>query len=515
MKKHLLLIILLTSISFSGMAQFKYVTNTNIGQKYLIDSIDGQPTGIEHFTVDFNSILGNSYYTATTVVFKKCQTQKGLQVNVYPDSTTTTNIKAGDFKCELFNNNGNPVHVASVDSMIALMKKFTQLNLTTADSTKNLYWKPGACLFDVVKGDTTNLAFGTYPGKYKRVEYGFQFDFTGKNVASDLTFTINTYNAGNTGKTASYDLYAYFGSVSAATAIDTIKNFYVTGSGLKEIKLAEALGIKFSDFSTKKVIFFLKTMGTGTAIEEGKYDPIIVFDDMKVAWGSPRWISPAVAAGTIYNEGGKGTYTEYTLEGTTGTAKLYLKDAGRVGELKIINDVEFPPSLYQFKDSLGVYANDGSGKYTVPVSYKFYPSVLNSETGSYSDSYIAISAPVSGSSTNDDIMVLMTFKPKQSSETIERLEIDNGVRFWWDVQTCSIDNLKPNKIIHNETTSFDVISNNRSIYVYGAKGQTVIYDSLGRTTGVYTSSEAEKGIQVKKGIYMVSTDKGKVKISVQ
>lgn len=515
MKKHLLLIALLTSISFSGMAQFKYVTNTNIGQKYVIDSIDGQPTGIEHFTVDFNSILGNSYYTASTVVFKKCQTQRGLQVNVYPDSAATANIKAGDFKCENYGSNGNPVHVASVDSLIAIMKKHVQLNLQPGDTTKNIYWKPGACLFDVVKGDTTNLAFGTYPGKYKRVEYGFQFDFTGKNVATDLTFTINTYDAGNTGKTASYDLYAYFGKVDTATIIKKIKNFYVTGSGLKTVKLAEALGINFSEFSTKKVFFFLKTMGTGTPIEEGKYDPIIVFDDMKVAWGSPRWISPAVAAGTKYNEGGKGNYTEYTLDGTTGTAKLYLKDAGRVGELKIINDVEYPPSLFQFKDTLGVFANDGSGKYTVPVSYKFYPSVLNSETGNYSDSYIAIAPPASGNSTNDDIMVLMTFKPKQSSETIERLEIDNGVRFWWDVQTCSIDNLNPNKITDNKISNFDVVSSNQSIYVYGARGVVTIYDAIGRTTGILTPSDAENGIYVQKGIYFVSTYNGKVKISVQ
>jgi|GEM_PF-1694803 len=433
MKKLLLLTAGILALSTSAIAQFRFQDHTGIGQDYTIDSIGNTPTGTYSFYVHFNTDKNVSTYSETAVSFAKCQTQRGIQVKVYPDSTSTTAVVANDFKCDNYGSNGNPTYVANTDSLINIMKKFTALNVATADSARNYYWKPAACLFDVVNGDTANQAFGCYPGKYKRVEYGFQFNMTGFAPTSDLSFTMDTYDPGNTGKTAAYKLIVFIGSVSAANAVDTIENFYITGSGKKVVKLAYELGIDSLRFNDK-VYIHLTTMGTDTAQIEGMYDPIIIFDDFRISWGAPEWVSPAVSSGTIYNENGAGTYSPYTVDATTNvaTVQVYLKDKSRVSSMTIINDVEFPPSKYQFLDSLGVFANDGSGNYNVPVSYKLTKSELNSETGNYSDSYITIPAP--DSKTDDDIMVLMTFTPKSTAFT-ERIEVNNGVRFWWDVQT--------------------------------------------------------------------------------
>jgi hypothetical protein len=523
MRKFTLLLTVLLAFSAASMAQFRFgsTSNTNktIGQSLVVDSLNGAPTGVSHFTVNFNSNLGNSFYNATAVTFKKCQTQKGLQVNTYPNATSTTAIKAGDFKCESYGGSGNPVHVASTDSLISIMKKYTELNVASTDtnvSLKNLYWKPAACLFDVVKGDTTNLAFGCYPGKFKRVEYGFEFDFSGFGLSSDLSFTIDTYDPGNTGKTAIYKLIVFLGSVSAANAVDTIENFYVTGSGKKEVKLAEALGLNYSVFSTKKVFIMINTLGTNSEITEGTYDPIIIFDNFNVSWGTPSWVSPVVTSGQIYNESGAGNYSPATINqaGTQAKVQLYLKDKGRVSTISLINDVESPPSRYQFLDSLGVFANDGTGKYTIPVSYKFTPSVLNEETYSYSDSYITIPAPAS--STADDLMILMKYTPNANSELTERVEINNGIRFWWDVQSHKGSEL-PIEVVSIEKTGLDgmtVYVSDNKLYVKGAESSVSIYNLMGQKIGTYTAFEAEKGISTQKGILIIKASKGAVKVIV-
>lgn len=503
------------TFSVSSIAQFRFNTTPAIGQKLVVDSLDGKPTGVSHFTVNFNSNLGNSSYNDTICSFRKCQTQKGLQVNTYTDATTTTTVKAGDFKCENYNSNGNPVHVASTDSLIAIMNKFSALNITKADSVRNLYWKPAACLFDVVKGDATDLAFGSYPGKYKHVEYGFQFDFSGFGLSSDISFSIDTYDPGNTGKTASYKLIVFLGSISSANAVDTIENFYVTGSGKKEVNLAEALGVNYSVFSSKKVYIMITTLGTDSEIVEGKYDPIIIFDNFNVSWGAPSWVSPVVTSGQMHNQNGTGIYSPATINtaGTVAKVQVYLKDQGRISTMKLINDVEFPPSKYQFLDSLGVFANDGAGNYIIPVVYTFTPSVLNTETGNYSDSYITIPAPASA--TNDDIMVLMKYTPNESI-LVERLEINNGIRFWWDVQTHKKSELplEPSSIEKVGINGVTAYASDGRIYIDGAEYTVTLYNIMGQRIGTYTSDMASKGISVKKGIFIVSTTEGALKVLV-
>jgi len=496
--------------SLASNAQFRLQSNTVIGQTYEANT----ETGIYSFLVHFNTDKPVSSYTETTVSFSKCQTQRGLQVKVYTDSTTSTTVVASDFKCDNYGSNGNPVYVASTDSLIAIMKKYSKLNATTADSLRNAYWKPAACLFDVIKGDTTNQAFGCYPGKYKHVEYGFQFGLTGFAITSDLSFTIDTYDPGNTGKTATYQLIAYLGSVSSTTAIDTIENFYVTGSGKKEVKLAKLLGIDSAQFNNK-VYILISTQGTGTPQVEGVYDPIIIFDDFKISWSTPEWVSPAATSGIIYNQGGIGIYSPYTVKedpnnpgSLIGTVEIILKDKGRVSALTIINDVENPPSQYQFLSTGRVWANDGTGNYTIPVEYTFTPSTLNAETGNYTDSYITIPAP--SGKTDDDIKVLMTFKPK-ATDLIERIEINNGIRFWWDVQTKAYSVA----VSKAQSTAFTIRSANGKVYVNQAEGPVVIYSIIGKKAGSFTPAEAAAGISLHKGLWMVTTSKGTSKIMIQ
>ncbi|HBL73256.1 MAG TPA: hypothetical protein DD409_10540 [Bacteroidales bacterium] len=499
MRKQLLFLTGAFLLAGSVSAQFRFQSNEGIGQTYQ-DTL-----GTYSFLVHFNTTKNVTTYNETTISFAKCQTQRGLQVKVYPDETSTTAVEAGDFKCNNYGSNGNPVYVASTDSLINIMKKHMALNETTADSARNQYWKPAACLFDVVKGDTTNQAFGCYPGQYKRVEYGFQINLTGFAPTTDISFTMDTYDAGNTGLTASYDLIVFLGSVSAANAVDTLENFYVTGSGKKVVKLAKELGIDSARFNTKVYIHII-TKGTASPIAKDSYDPIVIFDDFMVEWGAPSWVAPAVTSGEIYNQGGTGIYSPFTVKENIGYVQVYLKDKDRVSSLTIINDVEFPPSKYQFLDSAGVFANDGSGNYTVPVAYTVTRSVLNQESGNYSDSYLTIPAPAA--KTDDDIMVLMTFTPKTSDFT-ERIEVNNGVRFWWDVQTKGYVGL-------DKTTlrTIRVYSTNGTLVLEGATQPVTLFNSLGQCLGTFQAEQAARGLTVQPGLWLVKTQEGAVKVLV-
>ena len=62
-------------------AQFKFTTNTNIGQTLTTDSVKG----IQTFLVDFKTAKDSSYWkydddtqTTFTITVFKCQTQRGM-----------------------------------------------------------------------------------------------------------------------------------------------------------------------------------------------------------------------------------------------------------------------------------------------------------------------------------------------------------------------------------------------------------------------------------------------------
>ncbi len=419
----LLLCLVLPAGLTSG--QFSMKDNTVIGQSLLTD----EGTGISTFTVHFNTTKDSSYWTYIdstgiyTITLNKCQTQKGLQVNVYPDASSASAVINGDFECRDYGSNRNPVRVKNLASLVEILDKFKIKNAGTGDSLKNVPWKPAACLFDLDE-QGTNQAFGAFPGMYKRVEYGFQYNFSGVLVtADDISFEIDTYGLGNTGKQASYTLTVATGS--ATNIIATVNDFYVTGSGKKTVKLAEAIGKVPADFSNQKVYFFLKTLGTDALMAETSVDPVIVLDNMTVSFKKPSWIAPAagVTANAILNN------AKDPVAGSLGKENLFaihFQTSGRLGAFTITNDRAFHATkLFTFLAEGAVKAKDSLGKYTVDVPYTF---TAGSETVKEK---IVIAAPAAGA-VDDDLMFYLKATPTSTSPVTNRLELDCGTRIWYD-----------------------------------------------------------------------------------
>lgn len=494
----------------SSFAQFNFNTNTNIGQVLSVDSVKGVGT----FDVNFNTAKASSSWVydgegKLTVTSQKCQTQKGLQINVYESAeSTAAAVINGDFECRDYGGNRNPSHVHSVDSLLSVLGKFVELNEGTADSVKNVYWKPAACLFDV-NGDDKNQAFGAYPGMYKRVEYGFQFNFSGKAVQEDITFDIDTYYAGNTGKTASYTLTVAFGSATGVIA--TVDNFYVTGGGKKSVKLAEAIGKTPADFSNQKVYIFVKTLGTDTEISKETVDPIIVFDNIHVVYGLPTWIAPdaGILTNGLYNNSeapAKGKINEKGLFG------LNLQTSGRLGAFSITNNREdHYTKLYNFPEQGAVKANDGNGNYTVDVPYTLTPEIQDDATGNWSKEKIVIEAPASGT-VNDDIMLFLEYTPKSTSSVFENLELDCGVRIFYEFYVAG-DNTSAIDQIDNNAAA--VYAANGKIYVENATETVIVRNVAGQRMAVASSDNAQSGIAVPAGVYLVTTGQNTTKILVK
>lgn len=410
-------------------AQFKFTTNTNIGQTLTTDSVKG----IQTFLVDFKTAKDSSYWkydddtqTTFTITVFKCQTQRGMQVNVYEaDTAGAPKVINGDFECRDYGGNRNPVRVASIASLMDILAKYEEKNKGTADSLKNVRWKPSACLFDT---DATGAdqAFGAHPGKYKVVEYGFQFNFSGFSVTpEDLYFEIDTYDEGNTGKTASYKLTVAVGS--ATGVIKEINDFYITGSGKKKVSLAGAAGLPVSDFNNKKVFFFLRTSGTGTEIAEGSVDPTIVFDNFQVSYQMPCWVSPAagIQANVTLNNAAN---PAWGAVGTENIFSLPLKTTGRIGTLQITNDWDlFSNRVFAFLAEGALKARDAFGKYSVDVPYTF----TNDDEATPAKAKIVVAAPASGV-VNDDLMFFFKATPASTLVSNGKLELNCGVRIWYE-----------------------------------------------------------------------------------
>jgi hypothetical protein len=412
--------------------QAKPENYASIGQSFVKDA----ETQSAVFTINFNTDQPTSTWTQvddTTVTFSwgKARTGKGFGVTVWAADTAnapTVNPNE-DFKVRSnrFRSNENPNHVASVDSMQALLAKWGEVYAGTSDSAKNTLSNYSACVFDV-DGDPANQAYGVHPGIYKKLEYDIALRLAGQVLTSDISFTMNTYDAGNTGETASYDLRLKFSSTDT-----TIQDFYTTGSGLKSVNVAETFGLPISALSNQsEVHLYISTDGTGTAIAEGSYDPTIVVDDITVTFAAPVWIEPSggLDGGTFSNADAPftGNVGEPTVVG------LPLKIKGRVAALKITDNLyknnkgdKFNKML-TFPDTLGVMANDGNGNYTVEVPYIITKAALDMGTMEWSNQKIEIAAPDAPS--NDDLMFYFKVLPEAASYFVN-MEIDAGVRIFY------------------------------------------------------------------------------------
>ncbi|HET7734220.1 MAG TPA: hypothetical protein VFK73_10320, partial [Paludibacter sp.] len=490
MKKILLSALLSAFVLGGAFAQFNLSTNTTIGQVLKNVNYNDKDT----FTVDFNSPTTTAStfttkvikvtslnYGKDSVVIKKYQTQKGLQVKAFLDATTTTEYKIGSADCNNYGANRNPLAIYSVDSLKKILGGTNIVRANVADSIS----RPAACLFRLADGDA---AFGLYPGKAKRVEYGFYISMVGKQVTSDITFDIRTLDAGNSGKTASYGLRVYKSSTfTPANAIgDSVANFYVTGSGVTSKSLAAAINVDPSALSNKTIYIIIKTLGTPNAssvtdavpnpVDANNVplitDPTIAFDNLRFEYQVALWKAPslAMAASTanIYLDHNNGTVAVGTSSDyTAGTAvavpaststpiKFYLTSVGRVQNLNLkeSNDASAHQAAFSFAATGAVKAKDISGNFTVVVPYTLN---INGTTLVYD---LDIAAPVGGVPANDTLEVTTNAVVPLSSTRTVRFEITNGTRFWYDIAaTGSVVSGIQNSNLQNVT----VYSGNNSI----------------------------------------------------
>lgn len=432
-----LMICCLLLVSYAN-AQFKFGDKSSIGQTLTVDT----ETGVALFLLDFNTDKPSSSWTTDpepAISFQKCQNNRGFQSEVFEsDAADATTIFNGDFKVRRWNSNENPVHMASIDSMTAIFDKWAELYAGTADSVTNVIWKPSACLFDV-GGDPNNQAFGTHPGMYKRVEYGFQFSFDGLIVGSDIEFEMDTYDVGNTGQTASYSL-----TVAVGEDTITLADYYVTGTGMKTVKVAEATGMDYTSWSGQKVYIWLKTQGTNTLIEKGSYDPTVVFDNMSVSYQLPVWISPPAGAQSnlILGEPNNPLVGEVGVPIAT---SIPLQTIARTGSLVIVDDLQNRMiKNLSFAETGALKAKDGSGEYTIDVPYTFEPSFYDEGSQQWSKAKITV-APPEGGPVDDDMMLFFEATPSSSNLHFARLELDAGTRIWYDVYMSSSE---PSNILY-------------------------------------------------------------------
>lgn len=497
--KKVLFFAVIFSISSGMVAQFRLNTNTNIGQTYDLD----ETTGISTFLVHFNTEKAASSWSLNeetneiTISISKCQTQRGLQANVYDEEGNA--VVNSDFECRGWNQNRNPARVSSMASLFELLDKYSEKD---PEQTSTFKWKPAHCLFDVAEND---CAFGAYPGKYKVVKYGFQFDLSGSAINDDITFEIDTYDVGNTGETATYKLIVSTGS--EGNVIKEIESFYVTGSGKKSVKLAEEIGETPSVFTNKKLFIKIETEGTGTEIDEAKYDPTIVIDNFSVNMNKAIWTTPAAGAtaNEVFNnesDPATGIVDEDTQ------FNIVLKTENRIGALKIVDDLQDKSTRYiTFLEEGAVKANDGEGNYTVDVDYTLTPAVY--ENYEWTKATIEVSAPASGT-VNDDIKVFFTAKPKATVRTT-RFELDCGTRIWYDfsyiageqvgIKYISNDNgnVYPNPASNVATFSTSINSVIKLYTLTGQLAKTVIAKSNAETVDL---SDLNNGVY----LYVIETD---------
>jgi len=448
----------------------------------------------------------------------------------YLDAATTTEYKIGTTDCNNWGSNRNPIHVASIDSLKAMLKKSP--GAASGGNTGDSITRPAACLIDIAAG---NPVFSLYPGKVKRQEYWFQYSFTGKAVVDDIQFIIGTLDAGTTGKTATYSL-----SVSTnteANVIFTKADFYVTGSGTKTIKLAETMGTTTSVFANQKVYIKINTLGTSNAsdVVDGiahtvdasnipvAYDPQIYFDDLYATFGTGTWIYPAgVIANDVFAHNDGSPYyvcngcTDYSggtpvniPSGSDQPVTLSFSGINRVGTLIITeaNDTHAHTSGLSFAATGAIKKNDGSGNYTVDVPYTL---AISGTTGEYT---LTVAAPAVGAgSVNDDIQVTYLQNVPSGSTRSVRLELNNGTRLWYNVSAFGQTPTGNNTIDLNKVL---IYTTKETIYVSNTTESVNVFTISGQKVKSVSANDASQGIKINSGLYIVKTGSTVQKVLVK
>ncbi|MCE1156540.1 MAG: hypothetical protein LWW91_10530, partial [Bacteroidales bacterium] len=241
------------------------------------------------------------------------------------------------------------------------------------------------------------------------------------------------------------------------------------------------------------------------------YDPTVVFDNMLVMFQSPAWVVPAGAVGNAIINHNNGT-PEVTVTGdfSGGTAvpvtaaaetavKFNLQGNGRVGTLTITegNDGGGHASAFTFAETGAIKQKDALGEYTIDVPYT---RVINETSGVYT---LTVAAPAAGS-TNDDLQVsVLATVPAEATRTI-RLEINNGVRFWYNLAAAgtistSTTQAEGKLYLTAEEGALNLsgLESGKQVRVYNAAGQ-LVHQSI--------SPAGDMKIKLSQGMYLIQTE---------
>ncbi len=528
MKKLLLTSLLSVFIFGSAFGQIRWQTNTTIGQELKAVNTADKDTLILDFknTVDFNAV--SKWYKAKaaanlgkdSVVKKTLQTQRGIQCKGFINNTTTSAYEDGTFKCNNAGNNGNPGRVASVDSLKQYLIH-SVITGTINGNTNDSLTRPAACLFNV---GADEVAFGMWPGKVKVIEYVFRFDYTGKACPDDIKFEMNTYDAGTTGKTATYKLSVYKSSTfSVANQIGNTVDVYTTGQGMKTVYVAQEIGVTPADLSNKSLYIVVRTIGTSNASGDFDglpnpvdasnipvaYDPTIVFDNFWMTYSASSWSEPAGVVGNAvfnHNNGSPVLTTSSDYSGGTPVkiyggsdqpVKMYFTSKDRLSTIAITeaNDGGGHAAGFSFAETGAIKKKDESGNYSIDLTYT---RAIDDLTGKYS---VTVPAPTS-SSVNDELEVTILGNVNVGATRAIRLELTNGIRFWYNVSVTA-DTWTANNIIDLDKPQ--IWSAQRSIFVSNNTNDVQIFNVAGQKVKVATAKEAESGISVQSGIYVIKT----------
>lgn len=537
MKK--LLLILMLGVSFTTFAQLQTnKTATKLGYNGAADAGNGD----KKLTLNFNTPFSTLKYGLQSSAI--ANDGKGLLCIVLSNEgpvgkVTPLNNKKAD-------NWGANCNIYKMKDLTMLLDSSVSSSAKVYASTQQ-YWKPANSIVNMptVTADT-NQVLAVYPGMYKRVNIGFQVSVDGGGLKSDLSFEILTYDKGNTAKTATYKMIVSvnkeikFGStplnnvadmdtINAANVaafrtransneIYVVDNIYTTTTdglmAIQKINVAESIGLTPGYFNGKKVYVTLYTKGTGTNIEPGIYDPVVAIDNVEAIYGPVSWAVPvgAVANAVIDHNGGVPVVDPATSDFSAGTPvevladndtpiKILLTSLNRAAALVITeaNDGGGHATKFSFAATGAVKAKDVDGNYTIDVPYTYTPSDGSSKMT------LKIDAPTGGSISSDTLEVALTANVPVGMTTSERLEITNGIRFWYDVSAKGVSVYSGVSPANNNLTY--IYGKTKSIVVVNTSSDVTVTNLAGQVLKIVSASQATKGISVEQGAYIVKTGK--------
>ncbi len=500
-------ILALCVILMSGVyanAQFKFGDKSTVGQTWVVDN----ETGACVLTTSFNPDKDPSSYTmdvdTAMISIAKCNTNKGLQITVR--DTASNAVYNSDFRCRNYGSYENPVYVESVASLVDILNMYENneaVGYTTGNVTSDTI--PAHCIFKVGEGGTNgDGVFGAWPGQWKSVSYDFYYSFSGYAVSEDITLDLSTIYAGSdnlAGATATYYINLKVGS----TTYDPVQ-IYTSGDAGKTIEIATTFGLDPAVFTNQKVYFSIYTEGTATDVATDTFDPVIGIDNMIAKVDAAMWMSPA--GGATANA----IIASETIDLVTGQqtdVTINIKDASRVSTLSIVNDNDSPKRLQvSFAETGAIMANDGADNYNVPVEYT-YTATTADVKGS-----MVVAAPTSGIA-EDDLMITLQIMPLVTGTgdyNTFRLELNNGTRIWYDI---TVNGTEATAVKEVSGDALKVYSANGLVFVKNASEDVVVRNLLGKVVAVASADEAQSGIAVSSGLYIVTSSTTSVKVYVK